>query len=147
MISWESYRYPPFESFPWQRILFLLIPLGLIAAFMYWQENYLGGGVFSAVGAVGIILMLRPQSAVSCGVNDDAVIFQNKRYQFQIFRGFTLVEGGILFIPKKKKRRPLLVPFPDEKEEEKVLQIVEEHLSKTEYEISINDIVRSFFRL
>ena len=146
MISWESYLYSPFHSFPWQRILFLLIPLGLISAFMYWQENYLGAGVFIAVGTVGILLMLRPQSIVSCSINDDAVIFQNKRFQFQIFRGFTRVEENLIFIPKKKSRRPLAVPLPEEKEEE-IMRIVTKHLPEKEYDISINDIVRSFFRL
>ena len=146
MISWESYRYPPFQSFPWQRILFLLIPLGLIAALMYWQENYLGGGVFSAVGLVGILLMLRPQQTVSSSINDDAIIFQDKRYQFQIFRGFMRMEGNLVFIPKKKSRRPLVVPLP-EKGEEKVMKLVMAHLPEGEYEISISDIARTFLRL
>lgn len=145
-IEWEAPLYQPYGSFPFGRVLLVLIPAILLSGFMYITENYFGAGIFSIIGIVGIILILRSPKKVFCTFNDDKVICANKGYPFSFFKGFALRESTIILIPKKKRRKPVRLPTNSDAKK-RVLDVVSAHLPEVEYEESPGDLINQFFRL
>ncbi len=144
--EWEAPLYQPYKSFPFGRVLLVLVPALLLSVFMYVSESYFGAGIFAVIGIVGIILILRTPKKISCELNNDKVICASRNYPLSLFRGFALRENAIILIPKKKSRKPLRLPTSNDVEQ-RILDIVSAHLSEVEYEESPGDFVNQFFRL
>ena len=130
-ISWTASEYIDHQRGASWYALLIVVTIVLATAVYFLTKDYFATGTIAILGIIVAVFVGRKPAQVNFELSDSGLRVGEKTYNYNLFKSFTIIREGSLtslsLTPIKRFMAPVSAYF-DPKDEQKITEVVGEHL-------------------